>query len=113
LSRTSVTVVVGIILLIAWAGAHIVGLVIAGVGLFGLHVISVRLNPRVRHRPCGGSGRRPGRLISWAHHRDVDCLGSGRVLRPNARVFGMPAIRAEAAAQRQARTSARANRAWR
>lgn len=113
LSRTSFRLMQGIILLIAWANAHAAGLIVAAGAFFGLHVIAVRFNPRMAHRTCRGTGRHPGRILQWTHHRDQDCLGSGRVLRPGARYFGTPAVRAEAAAQQQARARAKANRAWR
>jgi hypothetical protein len=102
-----------VVLVLGYALGNIVGLVLAAAGLFAVYLISVRLNPRIPHGRCGGTGRRAGWMHTWTHHRDSDCNGSGRVYRPGARWFGMPAIRNEVAAQRMARANARANRAWR
>jgi hypothetical protein len=100
-------------LIVGYVAKGVTGLVLVAAVLFALYFVSVRLNPRIPHRSCRGTGRSAGWLHAWTHHRDRECLGSGRVLRPGARWFGMPAIRNEAVAQRAARAAARANRAWR
>lgn len=113
MSKTSAVVVGGFIVLLASARYGAAGLIGVGGALFGVYVATVRFNPRIPHRACRGTGRRSGWIVPWAHHRDQECLGSGRVLRWGAKYFGMPAIRAEAVRQKAARSAAKTQRAWR
>lgn len=104
---------IAVILVLGYALARIPGLIVAALVLFAGYVGTVRLNPRIPHRPCGGTGRRAGMIYTWVHHRDRDCGGTGRVIRWGSARFGTSAIKAEAKRQEAARKRARSSRAWR
>ena len=101
------------ILLLAVVFWGVPGLTVAGVLLAFGYWISLRLNPRVRHRGCGGSGRSHGWIYTWSYHRCQGCGGSGRMIRRGAARWGHQAIRDEAEARRRAIEKARQARAWR
>lgn len=76
----------------SWAGLISVTLILA----FG-YWVSIRLNPRVAHRSCGGAGRVNGRIYTWTYHRHMGaCGGTGQIIRWGARRWGTQAIREEA-----------------
>lgn len=100
------------ILLVAWAGWHALGLVLAAAVLAVVYLGSVRLSPRTRHGRCNGTGQKQGVLFTWTHRRCGRCNG-GRIVRWGSRQWGTGPVRAEAARTRRALARARETRAWR
>lgn len=105
LNRQRAPIALVVILVLSYVLGHIVGLVLAIVVLVAGYFASVRLNPRIPHGACGGTGRRAGWIYTWTHHRCRGCGGNGRVLRWGAERFGHPSARAQAARQAQNRRS--------
>ena len=102
-----------IILVLSYAIGHIPGLIVAAVILFAGYMASVRLNPRIKHRACGGTGRRAGWIYTWTHHRCSGCGGNGRVIRYGTGKFGTSYYRERASTQASARKAAKAAGTWR
>ena len=100
------------ILVVAWAGGHALGLVLAAAGCAAAYLASVRLHPRVRHRRCGGTGEHRGAVFTWVHRRCGRCAG-GRIIRWGAGQWGSPAIQAERRRTRAALAAARKDHRWR
>jgi len=100
------------VLLVAWAGWHALGLVLAVIGLSVVYVSSLRFHPRMRHRACGGSGEHHSWLFPWVHRKCGGCQG-GRIVRWGARRWGAGHIVDEHSQAKAARDAARENRAWR
>ena len=100
-------------LIIATAGAGILGFLIAALILGVPYLISCRLHPRTSHRGCKGTGRHVSPLYPWANRRCKGCGGAGRQTRHGTRVFGMPHERAEHQAGIAARAKMKENRSWR
>jgi hypothetical protein len=104
-----------IILVVAYAGGHLTGLLLAALGLFIAYFASLRLHPRIRHtgfRSCNGSGERHGAVFTWTFHRCPRCNG-GRLIRRGAAAWGAQHIRHEHASTKSARKTAKKNHAWR
>jgi hypothetical protein len=93
----------------AGIGGLIVAAVILAVGYWG----SLRLNPRIAHRSCKGTGRPSGWVYTRTHHRCLGCAGSGRVIRYGASRWGHQSIRDEAARRATAVADAKRQRVWR
>ncbi len=102
-----------VILILSLAAGGMPGLIIAAVILAAGYLFSLRLNPRIRHRSCRGSGRASGWLYTWTWHRCAGCGGRGQVIRWGATRWGTPRIREEAAQQAAAVTEARQRNTWR
>jgi hypothetical protein len=103
------------ILVVAWAGWHLPGLVLAAAGLAVVYLASLRTHPRIRHtgwRGCGGSGEVRHRLFPWVFHRCGRC-NSGRLVRWGAGQWGSGPVRAERRRLATARARARDSRSWR
>jgi hypothetical protein len=103
------------VVVVAWAGWHLLGLVVAGLGLFVSYFLTVRLHPRTRHtgwRGCGGTGEHKGSIFTWRHHRCPGCQG-GRLIGWGAGHLGSDHIKAEYARTKAARELAKENNRWR
>lgn len=100
-------------LIIATAGAGILGFLIAALILGVPYLISCRLHLRTSHRACKGTGRHVSPLYPWATRRCKGCGGTGRKTRHGTRVVGPPHARAEHRAGIAARAKMKANRSWR
>lgn len=105
-------ILIGILVLnlAAWG---IRGLIIAAVILGAGYLFSLRLNPRIRHRSCHGTGRASGWLYTWTWHRCAGCGGRGQVIRWGATRWGTSRVREEAARQAAAVAEARQRNTWR
>lgn len=112
MSKTQALLVLGVILLVAWAKWHVLGVAAAGGLLLVAGVSSTRLSPWTSHGRCGGTGRHRSWLFPWAFRRCGRC-SSGRVLRPGARLTGSEAARNEHARAAASRANAREHRTWR
>lgn len=99
-------------LLVAYAGWHATGAILAALVLFGAYFLSVRIHPRTRHGRCGGTGEHHGVLLAWGHRKCPGCDG-GRMVRWGAGQFGSEAARNEYTIRRQARQTARERHTWR
>jgi hypothetical protein len=107
--------VIALILVLAWAGWHLAGLVLAGAGLGVIYLASLRVHPRIRHtgfRGCGGTGEHRGSVFTWTHRRCPGCDG-GRLVRWGAGHYGAPHIQAEYRRNRTARAKRRQEHRWR
>jgi hypothetical protein len=102
-----------LILFLGFALGGIAGLIVAVLALAVGYWFSLRLNPRIRHRSCKGTGRPSGWIYTWSHHKCLGCGGSGRVIRYGATQWGHPGIRDEAARQASAAAEAKRQRTWR
>jgi hypothetical protein len=86
--------------LIAWR-AGVAWLIVTSLAGVGVYAASLRLNPRVPHRACGGRGWHRGRLFAWTSHRCGGiCGGTGVIIRAGARLLGTQDAQAEAAMRR-------------
>jgi hypothetical protein len=101
-----------IILVVAYAAGHALGLVLAALGLLVVYISSLRLHPRMRHRACRGTGEHHSALFPWTHRKCGGCQG-GRIIRWGAGRWGAGHIRGEHVSTREARDAARSNREWR
>jgi hypothetical protein len=110
--RFLVLLIVFLLLAVVLCGV-VGGLVLTGVLVAVTYWVSLRLNPRVRHRACGGTGRSHGWIYTWSYHRCQDCGGSGRMIRYGAARWGPQSIRDEAEARRRAIDDARQAGIWR
>lgn len=100
------------ILVVAWAGWHALGLVLALAVLAVVYVSSVRLSPRIRHGRCNGTGQKQGILFTWVHRRCGGCA-SGRIIRWGAGQWGTPAVQAERVRMRAGLKAAKQADRWR
>ena len=85
--------VVAVAELVAWR-AGLAAFTVTTLILGGVYWASLRLNPRVPHRGCGGRGFFPGRFFTWASHKCTGCSG-GLLVRRGARVAGTAPVRGE------------------
>lgn len=108
-----IPIVLILMLVLGFFAGGIAGLIVAAVFLAVGYWVSLRLNPRTRHRSCKGVGRSSGWIYTWTHHRCAGCGGSGRVIRYGASRWGHPAVRDEAARAAIARSEAKRQRMWR
>jgi hypothetical protein len=102
------------ILIVGFAVAGILGLIVAALGLGIAYISSLRLHPRMRHGRCNGTGEVRGSVFTWAHRRCPGrvCQG-GRQIRWGAGLWGADHIRGERARVVQAKTAAREGNRWR
>ena len=100
------------ILIIAWAGWHALGLVLAGAGCAVVYLSSLRLHPRTRHGRCSGTGEHRSPLFPWVFRKCGRCSG-GRIIRWGAGRWGSPAVQAERTRTRAALAAARKEHRWR
>lgn len=100
------------ILVVAWAGWHLTGLILASTGLFIAYFLSLRLHPRIRHGRCNGSGEVRGSVFTWTFRKCGRCNG-GRLIRWGAGIWGSDPIRRERQQSRARLASARQNNTWR
>ena len=104
-----------VILVLGYLVAHLLGLILAALGLFIAYLASIRLHPRVRHtgwRSCNGSGEKRGSIFTWSFHKCQNCNG-GRLIRWGAGHFGPGHIQGEYRRNLEARRKARQNSRWR
>ena len=104
-----------IIEVIAWAAGHLVGVVLATLGIIIISLVTVRIHPRVRHvgwGTCNGTGEHRGAIFGWRHRRCARCNG-GRLIGWGAGNFGSEHIQSEYVRSRQARAAAREGHSWR
>lgn len=107
--------ILAIILIGGFIFGHILGLVLAALGLFIAYLVSLRLHPRIRHtgwRGCNGSGEVRGSVFTWAFRKCARCNG-GRLIRSGAGYMGAGHIKAEHARTKRARQQARDGHVWR
>jgi hypothetical protein len=105
------------ILVVAFFGGHLTGLILAVIGCGAVYGQSVRRHPRSRHTGftgCGGTGEVRSRLFPWVFYKcpSPRCNG-GRIIRFGARRFGPAHVRAEYQRVAAAKRNARENHAWR
>jgi hypothetical protein len=102
------------ILVVGFAVGHVLGLVLAALGLAVAYGISLRLHPRMRHGRCKGSGEVRGSVFTWAHRKcpGTVCQG-GRQIRWGAGHFGADHIQGEYTRAKAAKTAAREGNRWR
>ena len=115
MKKTAFPWAIAVILIVAWAGWHLVGLVLAGLGLGVVYLSSIRFHPRIRHtgwRGCGGSGEHRSALFPWTFRKCPGCNG-GRLIRLGAGHMGADHIKAEYERTKQARKQARDGHVWR
>jgi hypothetical protein len=115
MSKGQFAAVAVIALAVAWGAWHVLGLILAALILFGAYWVSLIIHPRTRHtgwRSCNGTGEHRGAIFGWTHRRCARCDG-GRMVRWGAGQFGSERARSEYATRREARRTARNNRAWR
>ena len=102
------------ILVVGYAGWHLLGLVLAALGLGVAYFASLRLHPRMRHSRCKGTGEVRGSVFTWTHRKcpGTVCQG-GRQIRWGAGLWGADHIKAERARARSAKLTAKADNRWR
>jgi hypothetical protein len=100
------------ILVVGFAVGHVLGLILAVLGMAVVYLSSVRLNPRVRHGRCNGTGEHRSWLFPWVFRKCGRCA-SGRIIRFGARQWGSAAVKAEAARTNAALKAAREGDRWR
>jgi hypothetical protein len=96
-SRTQFPWAIAIIEILAFGAFHVVGLVVATIGIGVFYFISLRLHPRMRHigfRGCGGTGEVRGAIFTWTFRKCPHCQ-SGRHIRWGAGHFGAAPIQDE------------------
>ena len=109
-------VVAALALILATAGAGLLGFVVALLILGVPYAVVCRFSPRSRHvgfRSCGGTGEARSRLYPWAYHRCAGCNGTGRHIRAGARVFGPEYAKNEARRAKETRRTRSENKVWR
>ena len=114
MSKNAVYLGAAVILLLAWAGGPLTG-ILATIGLGGVGWLAVRIHPRVRHtgfRSCNGSGEHHGAIFRWRFRKCANC-NSGRLISWAAGHFGADHIQSEYAAGRESRAKARDEHRWR
>lgn len=107
--------ILAIILLGGFIFGHILGLVLAALGLFVSYLISLRLHPRIRHtgwNSCNGSGEIRGSVFTWSFRKCPRCNG-GRLVRWGAGLWGAEHVRSERRRTSEARAAARDGHRWR
>lgn len=80
---------------------------VLGVG----YLISLLIHPRIRCTHCSGTGELRGRIYPWAFRRCPQCAG-GRTIRRGATVVGLPHVKQQAQAQKQARQNTTTRQRW-
>jgi len=102
------------ILVAGFAVGHVLGLVLAALGLGIAYGISLRIHPRMRHGRCGGTGEVKGSIFVWTHRKcpGTVCQG-GRQIRWGAGHFGAGHIQGEYTRAKAAKTAAKENNRWR
>ena len=111
MTRTQFPWAIAIIYILAVAAFHVVGFVVATIGIGISYFISLRLHPRMRHigfRGCGGTGEVRGAIFTWTFRRCPHCQ-SGRQIRWGAGHFGADHIQAERQRNVAARQAAKQN----
>jgi hypothetical protein len=113
-SKSSFPWIIVIILVIGLAVGHVLGLILAALGLVVAYGISLRLHPRMRHGRCNGTGEVKGSVFVWTHRKcpGTVCQG-GRQIRWGAGLWGAEHIRSERERARQAKLAAREGNRWR
>lgn len=101
-----------IIEVVAYAGWHVLGLILATLGLGGAYLASLWLHPRIRHGRCRGTGEVRGSVFTWTFRKCPGCNG-GRLIRWGAGQWGAEHVRNERRATAAARARARAEHRWR
>ncbi len=111
--KTQFPWVIAVVLVVAYAGWHLVGLALAGTGLFIAYLVSLKLHPRMRHGRCGGSGEVKGKIFVWTHRKcpGTVCQG-GRQIRWGAGIWGPKHIRSERGSVKEARTRIKQAGTW-
>jgi hypothetical protein len=102
-----------VILVAGFVVKGVAGLIVAAVLLAAGYLLSLRLNPRVRHGACNGTGRATGWIYTWTWHRCAGCVGRGQVIRRGAQQWGAQHVRDEAVRQAAAAADAKQRSAWR
>lgn len=113
--KSSFPWLLGAILIVAYGGWHLTGLIVTSLGLGVAYLATIRIHPRVRHtgfRSCGGSGEHRGAIFSWRFRKCPRCNG-GRLISWGAGHLGAGHIQTEYAKGREARKTAKKNHAWR
>jgi len=102
------------ILVISFAAFHILGLILAVLGLGVAYFSSLRLHPRMRHGRCKGTGEVRGAVFTWTHRKCPGkvCQG-GRQIRWGAGLWGAEHVRSERARTVQAKVTAKEGNRWR
>ncbi len=103
---------IAVILIFSLVVWHLVGVILAALGLFITYFASLRFHPRIRHGRCNGTGEHRGSVFTWTHRRCGRCNG-GRLIRWGAGQFGAGHIQAEADRSKRARAAARDENRWR
>jgi hypothetical protein len=101
-----------VILALATIVFHLLGLVIAAIGLFIAYFASLWLHPRTRHGRCKGTGEVRGSVFTWTHRKCPGCQ-SGRVVRWGAGHMGADHIQGEYKRTKTTRQLAKENHRWR
>ena len=114
MKKTSFPWIIAVILILGLAVGHVLGLILAALGLVVAYGISLRLHPRMRHGRCKGSGEVKGSVFTWTHRKCPGkvCQG-GRQIRWGAGLWGAEHIRSERTRAVQAKTAAREGNRWR
>lgn len=112
MKKTAFPWLLAVILIVAWAGWHLPGLILAGTGLGIVYLSSLRFHPRMRHGRCNGSGEHHSALFPWTHRRCRGCQG-GRIIRLGAGYMGAGHVQSEYRRGREARKQARSGHTWR
>jgi hypothetical protein len=111
-SKTRFPWVLAGILIVAWAGWHAAGLILAVTGCAVVYGSSLRLHPRMRHGRCKGTGEHRSRLFPWVFRKCGRCSG-GRIIRWGAGQWGSDHVQAERQRARQQLGAARREHRWR
>lgn len=113
--KSQYPVAIAIIAIFAFAVFHVVGLVLAALGLTVVYLVSLRTHPRTKHtgfRSCNGTGEHRHPLFPWTFHKCPRCNG-GRLIRWGAGQWGADHIRSEHQSTKAAREFAKRNSRWR
>lgn len=114
MSKNAVYVTAAVILLLAWAGGVVSGLLVTlGIGI--VYLASLRFHPRTRHTGfggCKGTGEHHSWFFGWTHRRCGRCE-SGRLVRWGAGHFGSETIQGEYTRNKETRATRREQGTWR
>jgi hypothetical protein len=103
------------ILIVGYAVGHVLGLILAALGLGIAYFATLRIHPRIRHtgfRGCGGTGEHRGSIFTWRFRKCPRC-NSGRLISYGAGHWGADHIKSEYARTKQARAAAKDGNRWR
>ena len=75
------------------------------------YLVSLVIHPRIRCLHCSGTGELRGSIFPWTFRRCPQCAG-GRIIRRGATVIGLPHVKAQAQAQKQARENTTTRQRW-